>query len=73
MCVCVCVCVLCLCVSRSVCREREREREIVLPFPHAFLQIGQQELAVESVYGGDVGKDALDHVPRECALVGLLQ
>lgn len=39
-----------------------------LPFSHAFLQVRQQELAVEGVDGGDVGEDVLHHIHWECAL-----
>lgn len=42
------------------------------PFPHAFLQIRKQKLAVEGVDGGDVGEDVLHHIQRESAFIRLL-
>lgn len=42
------------------------------PFAHAFLQVGQQKLAVKGVDGGDVGEDVLHHLYGERAFICLL-
>lgn len=42
------------------------------PLAHALLQVGQQELAVKGVDGGDVGEDVLHHLHRERAFICLL-
>lgn len=42
------------------------------PFSHAFLQVREQELAVEGVDGGDVGENVLHHLHGERSFTCLL-